>query len=185
VNKLLIQTNRFVFDRLKELPDVSGVKHMNITLNYSKLITEQEGASIVLSSLCSILHDIGMQTETNFSIETIDDNHGIEGARIAKNYLEKQNVPAKDICIICTAIERHCFPEIQESIYDRILWDADKLNLFSEDMYNIYLDYFKKQKKITKMEAKTWIKNAQMFYSETFYTNTAKTIASEVLNEKY
>ena len=81
---------------------------------------------------------------------------------------------------ICDAMSCHCFPNIQTTLTSKILWDSDKLNIFSKEMKKDYLKYWAiKFGDINK--AKEQMKKEKEYYLKYFNTITAKEIASKLV----
>ncbi|MHA2495394.1 MAG: hypothetical protein ACXAEI_07890 [Candidatus Hodarchaeales archaeon] len=69
---------------------------------------------------------------------------------------------------------------MQETTIDKILWDADKLNLFTNVMEKEYLRYWMNSG-LTMGEARKQIRKEQEQYLKSFHTKTAVEIAHDYL----
>ncbi len=182
VNMDRIQKSRkFAEECLKGTDPAHGIKHAEITANFAKLISKKENANTELCIITALLHDIGMNKENKWKKETVEDNHGINSAQKIKHFLLSLGLSDEEVNKICEAISQHCFPDIQTNQISKILWDADKLNMFSKEMKSKYVKYWKDKgwsnEKITEQ-----IKKEREFYFKTFYTEIACKFAKENLH---
>jgi HD superfamily phosphodiesterase len=168
---------------LKFLPKAYGIDHMEKTLEFAGKVGASEQVDRHLCLVSAALHDIGLAVKCDFEHETIDDNHGVCSAEIAGKYLRGIGMKKDEIDIVCRSVSEHCFPEIQTTIYGRILWDCDKLNLFDDKMEKIYLRYWI-EKGMTEENAEERIGRAREYYKKTFYTEYARNTAYEYLEKK-
>ena len=113
--------------------------------------------------------------------ETPQINHGVKSANIAKSFLLSIGIKEKYIKEICTAISSHCFPNIQKTKLAKILWDADKLSVFSKEIGNEYLKYWSEKLRDIR-KARERLAEERRFYITYFHTKTAVTIANHPLN---
>ena len=81
-------------------------------------------------------------------------------------------MPQFQVKQICEAISKHCFPFIQETTIEKILWDADKLNLFTKVMEAEYLKYWM-DRGLSEEQAHKQIHREQEQYLKSFHTKTA------------
>jgi uncharacterized protein len=125
-----------------------------------------------------LLHDIE-RSKTWKKNETKTDNHGIDGAKKARRFLLSLNMKRSDVDEICKAISTHCFPYAQKTIIAKILWDADKLSLFSQEMEKEHVKYWE-SRGLCEEEAKKQIEKERNFYMNTFNTRAAKDIATSL-----
>lgn len=175
------ETIKFAEKSLEGLDPIHGIKHAKITANFAKIIAEKENANVDSCIIAALLHDIGINKDGKWRKETIKDNHGIESAKKAKRFLSSIKLSKKETNQIYEAISQHCFPNIQTSQIAKILWDADKLNMFFKEMKPEYIRHWKEkgwsEKKIAEQ-----IKKEREFYLKTFHTEIARKTAEENLN---
>lgn len=177
-NMLLKRVEDFAHQHLLNLHPAIGIAHMETTVAFAREIARTEKADLKICSIAAMLHDIGLSMNVDIESETPESNHGITSTTLARPFLSGLPLSKGEVAEICTAVSSHCFPGTQQTIPARILWDADKLNVFSHRMYQIYRDYWEK-KGLSKKEACSQIKRAQTYYKETFYTTRAREIAEK------
>ncbi|AHB41555.1 TPA: HD domain-containing protein [Patescibacteria group bacterium] len=170
------KSKEFAEECLKDIDSAHGIKHAETTANFAKIVSEKENINTELCIITALLHDIGRSK--TWKQETIEDNHGVDGAKKAKDFLFSLELSNEEVDMICEAISQHCFPNIQTNQISKILRDSDKLNSFSKEMKLEYIKYWKEKgwddEKITEQ-----IKKEREFYFKTFYTKTAQKIAKE------
>ena len=115
----------------------------------------------------------------DFEHETIGNNHGTRSAELAGDFLKTISLSEEKILDVCEAIATHCYPGIQKTTQAKILWDADKLNMFSEAMLPEYQKYWMKQG-LLESALLTRVQSYQSFYRNKFHTDTAKEIAAKL-----
>lgn len=174
------KTEKFAEECLEGLDSAHGIKHAETTVNFAKLIAEKEKANTDLCIIAALLHDIGRDKEGKWKKETIDCNHGVDSANKAEHFLFSLGLSKEDIQKICEAISQHCFPSIQTNQIAKILWDSDKLNMFSKEMKSEYIEYWK-EKSWSEEKIAEQIKTEREFYLKTFHTEIARKIAAENL----
>ncbi len=158
--------------------NIHGLLHARTTAQYAEMLAKKE---VVEENLCVIaawLHDIGRNKW--YKEHTPTTNHGVDGAKQAEQFLLSIGVNQVRVNQIGNAISKHCFPVMQETTIDKILWDADKLNLFTTVMEKEYLRYWM-NKGLTKDQACKQIRIEQEEYLQTFHTKTAMEIAHAYL----
>lgn len=176
-NKLSDKLIKFAYEYLKNLDSLHGVFHARVTVSYAIQLAKEERGNIDLCIIASWLHDIKRSNDPVPESEL--DNHGIAGALITQDFLEKElKMEKSDSFEICEAISTHCFPLMQKSLTSKILGDADKLNLFSDEYCDKYLTYLTKELG-TKIKAIEKITKERKYYFQYFNTNTAKRIAKD------
>ena len=162
---------------LKDLPEIYGVTHMRTTVRFAENIETTEAVNRDLCVISAALHDVGLIEGCDFEHETVDDNHGVRSAVIARTYLNKSGgMEDEAIDIVCTSMAQHCFPGTQTTIYAKILWDCDKLNMFKDTMVDRYLHHWQ-QMGMTRENAVKRIERAREYYRETFFTEYAQNMA--------
>ena len=134
-----------------------GVEHTLRVLNtakknYSRYDLDESWKDTVLSLI--ILHDIGGST-----IKEQYEN----GPKIAQKLLKKLNYPTFDIKLICKMISKH--HEKLSSPHDafKILFDSDRLVMFSEEEFKHY-------------ETTDWQKIINDFYDNDVKNHAIKTL---------
>lgn len=167
---------KFAEEQLKNNDSVQGFKHAKTTAKFAKILAEKENANCQLCLISAWLHDIGGRSVK----ETIEKNHGVTSAELSRDFLLSLKLSQSEVNIIWGAMSEHCFPNIQKTIISKILWDSDKLNIFSKEMENDYLNNWAiKLGNINK--AKEQIKKEKEYYLKHFNTQTAKEIVSKIL----
>lgn len=101
-----------------------GFSHVKRVLNLCMHIGKQEGADLEVLALAALLHDVARPLESRGIIE----DHAREGARIAREFLEKRGYPK--VGEVVHAIETHRFSKKKppKTLEAKILSDADKLD---------------------------------------------------------
>jgi len=168
-------TMKFAEESLEDSDPFHDMRHAEVTAKFAKIIAEKENANPELCVIAALLHDIGRK---EWKEETVEENHGIDGARKAEPFLSSINLSDEETTLVCEAISQHCFPNIQTNQIARILWDADKLNLFSKEMKPIYARCWKEEGWSEEKIAEQ-MKKVREFYFKTFHTEIAKKIAEE------
>mgnify|MGYP001559047956 CR=1 FL=1 len=144
------------------------------------IISNGERANSKLCIISAWLHDISLKEERELIKESIEDNHGIESSEMSRDFLVSLNLTLSEINEICDAINCHCFPNIQSTLTSKILWDSDKLNVFSREMEDDYLSNW--TIRLGSMEkAKEQLTKERENYMKHFNTITAKNIARKLL----
>lgn len=144
------------------------------TAQYAEILAKEEDVDENLCVIAAWLHDIGRNKW--YKEHTPTNNHGVDGAKKAGQFLLSIGVDQARVNQICNAISKQCFPFIQETTIDIILWDADKLNLYTNVMEKEYLRHWMNMG-LTKEEACKQIHTEQEEYLKTFHTKTAAEIA--------
>ncbi len=167
-------------EELKENDAVHGFKHAETTARYAEVISKEERANVKLCLISAYLHDISLKEKRGYIKETIGNNHGIESAGISKSFLMSLGLTQSEVNEICDAISCHCFPNIQTTPTSKVLWDSDKLNMFSKEMEDDYLkNWAIKFGGFNKAEQQ--MKKEREYYLKYFNTTTAKEIARKKL----
>lgn len=174
------KSKKFAEECLKGIGSAHGIKHAETTANFAKLISEKENANTELCIITALLHDMGGNKGGKWKKETIADNHGVDGAKKVEHFLFLLGLSKKEVEEICEAISQHCFPNIQTNQISKILWDSDKLNMFSKDMKSEYVKFWK-EKDWSDEKVAEQIKKEREFYLKTFHTEIAQKIAEESL----
>jgi putative nucleotidyltransferase with HDIG domain len=101
-----------------------GMTHALNTMDLATRIGRVEGGDLVVIRAAALLHDIGRRNV--FS----DPDHGRHGARLAREILDRLDVPA-DRELICEIISRHDDPDDAPDgpIELAVVKDADRLEL--------------------------------------------------------
>lgn len=174
---------RFLEKSLEGIDSAHGMKHTKVTAVFAKIIAErEEGAPVKLCVLAALLHDISRPKHGKWRKETRKSNHGIRGALKARPFLICLGLPECEVELICQAISQHCFAGIQTNLVSRVLWDADKLGMFSREMLPEYVKFWKNQGWSEERTARQ-IRKERIFYLKSFHTKTAKKLAKQFLAE--
>ena len=172
IEKLIIAADKY----LCQVEASFGVPHMLVTLDLIQFIAKNENFNIFRASASAILHDIGLYNNKHMENDTVDNNHGIDSSRLAAKILQDYGFSKIEIDDISTAIASHCFPGYQKTPLAKLLWDADKLNVFIPEMQTVYLGSMGK-KGLSKELAIQKIEQAKNYYFDNFYTQNARNIA--------
>jgi uncharacterized protein len=105
--------------------DLHGIGHIQRVLSHAKLIHQNEGGFWELIESIIWLHDIGRKYE-----KEQNRNHALISADIAKDWLQKSEIPTQYHDLIIEGIQAHSFslkipPKTIEAM---IVSDADKLD---------------------------------------------------------
>ncbi|NJE62313.1 HD domain-containing protein [Thermococcus sp. 21S7] len=122
----LIERTRVYARHFFEREGTHGFSHVERVLNLCMHIGREEGADLEVLALAALLHDIARPLESSGRVE----DHAVEGARIARQYLRSFGYAEDKIEAVAHAIEAHRFsrgPEPQ-TLEAKILSDADKLD---------------------------------------------------------
>jgi len=170
---------KYAKEELKDNDKVHGFKHAETTAKFAEIISKEERANIKLCIISAWLHDISLKEKRLWRKENVENNHGIESVEKIKNFMISLGLAQSEFDEICDAISCHCFPNIQTTLTSKILWDSDKLNMFSKEMENNYLNNWAIEfGNINK--AKEQIKKEREYYLKYFYTKTAKDTAKKM-----
>lgn len=87
-------------------------------------LAEKEGADKEVVDLAVLFHDIGKGK--------VDSGHEFESEKIAREFLEKQNIDPVLVQKVCDAVRRHAAPwkenaEMPQTIEDKVVFDADMI----------------------------------------------------------
>ena len=178
-----------IFDKAKPfLRTRKNLIHTRIALRYAlKLLKSEKGEEgIVIPAV--LLHDVGWNAipehlhltafGPNPSNPKLVKVHEVEGAKIAKAFLEKLNYPPANVKEICQIIQGHDSRKRPLSWNDRIVKDADKLTRYSRKGMTIDLDRFH-------IPRREYLVFLEAIIGHWFLTPTAKRIAKrEILLRK-
>ncbi len=179
MDNIIKKVIEYAKEELKENDKVHGFKHAETTAKFTGIISKKENANAKLCIISAWLHDIVLKERRGWIKETIKNNHGIESAEKTRGFIRSLGLTQPEIDEICDAMSCHCFPNIQTTLTSKILWDSDKLNMFSKEMEKDYLnDWAIKFGNVNK--AKEQIKKERGYYLKYFNTITAKEIARKI-----
>ncbi len=171
--------------------------HTQRVYNLSLQIAKEEKADLDIIKSSALLHDIARKKQDECGDKIC---HAEEGARMAKEILEKTDFPQDKISSVCSAIETHRFskklkPKTKEA---EILQDADRLDalgaiaigrIFSYSGKNnrsMHNPLIKPQEYKHNTKSETSINHIYekilKLKPETFYTKKAREIARERYN---
>ncbi|ASA77180.1 HD domain-containing protein [Thermococcus sp. 5-4] len=122
----LIERTREYARHFFEREGTHGFSHVERVLNLCMHIGREEGADLEVLALAALLHDIARPLESSGRVE----DHAVEGARIARQYLRSLGYAEDKIEEVAHAIETHRFSRGPEprTLEAKILSDADKLD---------------------------------------------------------
>lgn len=168
------KTKKFAKESLKNKDLVHGVEHAKNTSYFANILAKKEKGNFKLCIIAAWLHDIGrLDKGKGWVKETIKKNHGTVGAKKAKTFLKSLRLKTNEVNEICKAISCHCFPNIQKDLTSKILWDADKLNIFYP---KTNIKYIKScmNKGMSKEKAKKHVEKDKKSYMKTFHFNSTR-----------
>lgn len=115
------------------------LQHSYRVANIGKMIAQKEGFDVTEMVLACLLHDIAYSgTFDDFEKDWL--NHGRNGAKIARPFLEESGLPAERINEICYGIAIHVDLEADfegdKTAFALTVRDADNIDRF--DAYRIY-----------------------------------------------
>jgi putative nucleotidyltransferase with HDIG domain len=96
-------------------------------LDYAEQIQNAEGGDPLIVRAAAVLHDIGIHAAERKQGSSAGKYHQIEGPPIAREILEKQDIPAEAIEHICRIIANHHSAGEIDTLEFRIVWDADMI----------------------------------------------------------
>ncbi|NJE06378.1 HD domain-containing protein [Thermococcus sp. M36] len=122
----LIERTREYAKHFFEREGTHGFSHVERVFNLCMHIGKEEGADLEVLALAALLHDVARPLESAGKVE----DHALEGARIARQYLKSLGYPEEKITAVAHAIEAHRFSRGPEprTLEAKILSDADKLD---------------------------------------------------------
>ena len=100
------------------------IAHMSGVSRFCAVLAMKRGLDPELSTACGLLHDVFYMT--GHGVE----NHAINGAKPAREFLESAGFSADEIEIIATAVSRHSDKKLIHEPYDELLKDADVMDHF-------------------------------------------------------
>lgn len=156
--------------------------HTRIAYEFAVRLLNEEGGDPAVILPAVILHDVGWKCVpedlqlTAFGPGKIDAAlnriHETEGARIARELLEKVDYPAPLIDEIAQIVEGHDSVKQPRSLNDAVVKDADKLWRYTEIGFDTDSGRFG-------IEASDYLAILRALLDEWFHTPTAKRIARE------
>lgn len=144
-------------------------KHVERVCKIAAMLAEKENADPELVQFGSLLHDIG---------RTVGEPHNETGAELAREILEGMNYPPEKIEKIAKIVLRHrqSLGHILESVEERIVWDADKIDLIGvTGVLRVF--HWAGAMKISFLEEVEWCRERQTTFYDLLKTETAKKIA--------
>jgi putative nucleotidyltransferase with HDIG domain len=113
--------------------DFKRVKHAIKVAKYAEQILKIEGGNPLVVMGAAYLHDIGIHEAERKYGSPSGRYQEIEGPPIAKEILERLNVPQEMMDEICEIIGHHHSPKEEETLNFQILFEADWLVNIEED----------------------------------------------------
>lgn len=144
-------------------------EHIERVCKIAAMLAEKENADPELVQLGSLLHDIG---------RIVGEPHNETGAELAREILEEMNYPPEKIEKIAKIVLRHrqSLDHILESVEERIVWDADKIDLIGvTGVLRVF--HWAGAMKIPFLEEVAWCRERQTTFYDLLKTETAKKIA--------
>jgi putative nucleotidyltransferase with HDIG domain len=134
VNNLKIMREKLI-NQMKKVfgNDQKRIDHALAVLDYAEQIQNVEGGDPLVVRAAAILHDIGIhQAELKYG-SSAGKYQEIEGPPIAREILEKDDIPAEAVEHICKIIAKHHSAREIDTIEFKIIRDADQIVNLPED----------------------------------------------------
>ncbi len=113
--------------------DDRRIRHALAVLDYAQQLLEAEGGDPLVVKAAALLHDIGIQEAERKHGSCAGKYQEMEGPAIARQILEKHNVPHEQIDHVCRIVGSHHSANDIDTLEFQIIWDADWLvNLADE-----------------------------------------------------
>jgi uncharacterized protein len=112
---------------LKKSPRCHDWEHTERVINNALLIAKKEDCDLLVVELGALLHDVARADEISIKGKIC---HARQGAKITDDILKKQHVDKELRTKIVRCVRRHRYRSSQkpESIEEKIVYDADKLD---------------------------------------------------------
>ena len=143
--------------------DTKRINHALSVLDFAEKIQAAEGGDTLIVKASAILHDIGIHEAERKYNSSAGKYQEIEGPTIAEKILKSCNISDGVIDHICRIIANHHTAKNIDTTEFRIIWDADNLVNFQEEL-----------KDTNKQRIEKIIKKV-------FRTETGRRMASELL----
>jgi len=126
----------------------SYLNHVRGTKRYALMLADIYSADRFIVEVAALLHDVGADAGKG---------HPKEGAKIAREFLTKFDIPEDTLTRIIKCIENHAMGIDVDNLEEQIIQDADGL-IFLEDTFK-YFGKKARDKGIPVEEEKEWVKN--------------------------
>lgn len=113
--------------------DFKRVHHAIKVARFAEQILKMEGGNPLVVMAASYLHDIGIHEADRKYGSHSGQYHEMEGPAIAREILERLNVPKHLIEEVCDIIGHHHSPRQEETLHFQILYEADALVNIEEE----------------------------------------------------
>ncbi len=170
INMTLSRLENIVRERMSTIKDTAhSYEHVERVCNIAAMLAEKENADPELVQLGSLLHDIG---------HAIGEPHNETGAELAREILEEMNYPPEKIEKVTKIVLRHrqSLSHMLESVEERIVWDADKIDLTGVTGV-LRAFHWAGAMEIPFLEEVEWCRERETEFYGLFKTETAKKIA--------
>jgi uncharacterized protein len=126
-NKIFEEIKKEVEKNLGGINSCHELEHTERVYNLAMHIGKKENADLDVLALAALLHDIARK-EQDESKGKID--HAVRGAQMAKEILERYNLPKEKLENILHCIKAHRYRNdvAPETIEAKVLYDSDKLD---------------------------------------------------------
>ena len=165
--------------------------HTRVAHEYALLLLEKEGGDKMIVEPAVILHDIGWsqlepeEIKVAYGVRASGEKaaklnriHEVEGAKIARGILEKNEYDPALIEKIARIIERHDSGTNPESLEEKLVKDADKLWRYTKIGFSHEM---KRQQKVTHAVRCAFLKQHLRNW---FFTATAESLAENELHQR-
>lgn len=159
---IILELENFVRNRIKNVPNHHGFRHVDKVRNYSKEICRLEGGDMFATEIAALAHDLGRAVEKDdhekrphsvLSVCEIED--------FLKNLQDRKLLDSKDSEKIRTAIINHSsLPKKEADLMEKIIRDADRLTRFGISGIIDNLEYIRDQ------DLPFYIDEEKIFYGE-------------------
>lgn len=166
----IVDTLKKLVQKTMEASTTHDWEHVERVFKLSTMIAEKEGADVELCQVGALLHDIG---------RVIGEPHNLTGRGRAKVLLRGMSYPSKKIDRVMRIIEFHGLDgwEKLESIEEKIVWDADKLDGIGA--IGIARAFHMRGEAGLTFHDFTWFKDDTILRYERLNTDTAKKIGEK------
>ena len=143
--------------------DTKRINHTLSVLDFAEKIQAAEGGDALVVKASAILHDIGIHEAERKYNSSAGKYQEIEGPPVAKRILKSCDIPSGTIEHICRIITNHHTAKDIDTTEFRIIWDADNIVNFQEELEDASRERIEK------------------IIKKVFKTNTGHRMASEFL----
>jgi HD superfamily phosphodiesterase len=112
--------------------DFKRIGHAMKVARYAERIGKQEGGNLAVILCAAYLHDIGIKAaEQKYGVAS-PEHQEQEGPPIARDILEKLGAMGGMVDEVCEIIAHHHYPQSEESLNFKVVYDADLITNLEE-----------------------------------------------------